>query len=156
MDAHQTQGCIVQQMDARMGFAGLKTVKKAHCHGVLFCFFFFGGECFGILTVPWVGLLPSAGEKRTLFDGFLDDFPSAEGIYNRALVSLNVSWISKEICRKKSIWVVKSSSFLSFRWTFFLLREMPRQGMRRGPFEKNMRKYITSLPHGVLRFFLML
>ena len=38
MDAHQTtQGCIVQQMDAYMGFAGLKTVKKAHCHGVLFC-----------------------------------------------------------------------------------------------------------------------
>ena len=39
MDAHQTQGCIVQQMDAYMGFAGLKTVKKAHCHSVLFCFF---------------------------------------------------------------------------------------------------------------------
>ena len=38
MDAHQTQGCIVQQMDAYMGFAGLKTVKKVHCHGVLFCF----------------------------------------------------------------------------------------------------------------------
>ena len=39
MDAHQTQGCIVQQMDAYMGFAGLKTVKKLHCHSVLFCFF---------------------------------------------------------------------------------------------------------------------
>ena len=38
MDAHQTQGCIVQQMDAYMGFAGLKTVKKVHCHGVLFCY----------------------------------------------------------------------------------------------------------------------
>ena len=43
-------GCIVQQMDAYMGFAGLKTVKKLHCHSVLFCYFLGGGWWGGFLS----------------------------------------------------------------------------------------------------------
>ena len=37
MDAHQTQVCIVQQMDAYMGLAYLKTVKKHEKSALPWC-----------------------------------------------------------------------------------------------------------------------